>query len=337
MRTHSRRSSTGRWLGAGAGLFLAGAIPAISLATPPERTTTAAPAAGTTTTQQPGTASPAPSDRPATAPVPTHPPRTGTVPGADPTRPEAGAGSTTVATDAPPVPGMPAREKQLAQRTLADLHQVNIVEITLGRLGQDKAQSPAIKEYAQQLVTDHESAEKKVRDFATAHDLVIASAASLREPAMPATDTGLRRPSTTTPGAGAGSAPATAGTGAPGTTSTGGLPGTPGAPAGTPGAVAGTSAPAIPGGSVSDQSPAGPVLNAEGRRTLTRLEKLEGVKFEKQFLTAMVSGHQKTLAKLRSAERRAQTPALQSLLGELRTSVESHLEKARNIQKGNPS
>jgi predicted outer membrane protein len=212
---------------------------------------------------------------------------------------------------------MPAREKQQAQRTLADLHKVNTLEITLGRLAQDKAQTPAIKEYAQLLVTDHESADKKVVDFATAHDLVITSAASLREPAMTATDTGLRRPATATPGA-------VAGTTAPGTAG----PGT---------AAPGTPAPGSAAGSVSDQSPSGPVLDAEGRRTLARLEKLEGTKFEKQFLTEMVRGHQKTLTKIKSAERRAQSPQLQSLLGELRTSVESHLTKAREIQKGSAS
>ena len=48
----------------------------------------------------------------------------------------------------------------------------------------------------------------------------------------------------------------------------------------------------------------------------------------------MVRGHQKTLGKLKAAEKRAQNADLKSLLGEISGSVQLHLDKAKELQRG---
>jgi hypothetical protein len=47
----------------------------------------------------------------------------------------------------------------------------------------------------------------------------------------------------------------------------------------------------------------------------------------------MVRGHQKTLAKVKSAEKSAKNTELKALLGDVSSSVQMHLDKAKELQK----
>ena len=262
--------------------------------------------AGPTTAPVP----PAP-DIPAPTGNPSAPGTTGTPPSTR-TPPSTG---TSITTSAPAGTTLSASETKSAKRVLTEIHEVNALEITLGRLAQTKAESQTIKDYAQMLVTEHESADKKVMDFAIANNIMLASTTTTGQPAT-VTDAGTR----------AGAAPSA--TGAQGTT-------------GTATTIAGTNTAAGTGNSPATASATPPTsdvtpieLNAANRRTVARLEKLEGTKFEKAYLTEMVRGHQKTLGKLKAAEKRAQNADLKSLLGEISGTVQLHLDKAKEIQRG---
>jgi predicted outer membrane protein len=205
------------------------------------------------------------------------------------------------------------KEAKAAKPVLQDVHKVNQLEITLGNLALQKATSQSVKDYATMMVTEHQAADKKVIDFANANNIMLATTmpATRELPPTTATDPTMRPPAGTTAGL---PSPATA---------TPPVPGAAAPPAGTPGSAASDAAPVT--------APA--ELDAQGKRTLTKLEKLEGVKFEKAYLTDMVNGHKKTAAKLKAAEKRAQNPELKTLIGDLRTTVETHLEKAKELQK----
>jgi predicted outer membrane protein len=207
-------------------------------------------------------------------------------------------------------------ESKSAKRILTDIHNVNALEITLGRLAQQKAESQTIKDYAQQLITDHESADRKVLDFANTNNILLtANMPATAAPGTTASDAGTRTGTMGTTGTGttAGANPAA---------TTGNTPATAGT---TPGA-------ASDAGRASDASLT--ELDAAGRRAVTKLEKLEGAKFEKAFLTEMVKGHSKTLGKLKGAEKQAKNTELKTLLGDLRTSVQMHLDRAKELQRG---
>jgi predicted outer membrane protein len=211
------------------------------------------------------------------------------------------------------------KEARAAKPVLQDIHKVNQLEIALGNLATEKATSQSVKDYAQMLVTDHQAADKKVMDFANANNIMLATMmpATREQAPSTATDPAMRPPAGTTAGVP--------------------TPSVPGAP--TPGAAAPPAG--TPGGAASDASPmaaAQPAeLDAQGKRTLAKLEKLEGVKFEKAYLTQMVNGHAKTAAKLKTAEKRAQNPELKTLVGDIRATVETHLEKAKELQKAGSS
>jgi putative membrane protein len=57
------------------------------------------------------------------------------------------------------------------RKVLEDLHESNIKEIQLGNLALNKTQSAEIKQYANQLVTDHTDADQKVKDLAQKNNL----------------------------------------------------------------------------------------------------------------------------------------------------------------------
>jgi predicted outer membrane protein len=204
------------------------------------------------------------------------------------------------------------KEAKAAKPVLQDVHKVNQLEIALGNLALQKATSQSVKDYATMMVTEHQAADKKVMDFANANNIMLTTnMPATREAPTTATDPTMRPPAGTTAGL---PSPATATPPAPGAAAP---------PAGTPGSAASDAAPVTT-----------PMeLDAQGKRTLAKLEKLEGVKFEKAYLTDMVNGHKKTAAKLKTAEKRAQNPDLKTLIGDLRTSVETHLEKAKELQK----
>jgi predicted outer membrane protein len=257
--------------------------------------------------------------KPADPAQPMRPSAGTTVPTPTPTPPPpspTGTTGTTTATSAPAGGTLTASEQKQAKRVLNDIHNVNALEITLGRLAQQKAESQAIKDYAQMLVTDHESADKKVMDFASANSIMLSSNVSgITGQPSTATDAGTR----------AGMGPAA--TGAQGAT------GTAKTTAGTNPAAGTGNSPAT-AGAVPPTTDVPPLeLAPADQKKVAKLEKLEGAKFEKAFLTEMVKGHKQTLGKLKGAEKSAKNAELKALLGDISTSVQMHLDKAKELQR----
>jgi putative membrane protein len=67
-------------------------------------------------------------------------------------------------------------QKQLEQRTLAKLHQINQHEIQAGQLAQQRSQSPELKHYGETLVNDHRQLDTQVTAFAERNDMTLPSA-----------------------------------------------------------------------------------------------------------------------------------------------------------------
>jgi putative membrane protein len=64
-------------------------------------------------------------------------------------------------------------QNPFANQVLLDLHRTNAMEVDMGKLAQSKSNTPAVREYAQDLVTDHEEAQKKVTSLASDRNLFI--------------------------------------------------------------------------------------------------------------------------------------------------------------------
>jgi len=68
---------------------------------------------------------------------------------------------------------------------------------------------------------------------------------------------------------------------------------------------------------------------AEGQEKLATLQKMSGAAFDREFMNTMVSGHQKTLDELRSAQTSVQNADLKDYINDLIPKVQKHLEKAQ--------
>jgi putative membrane protein len=66
------------------------------------------------------------------------------------------------------------------------------------------------------------------------------------------------------------------------------------------------------------------------------LKTLKGAEFDKEFLTMMVEGHEKVLAKLDTMASSAQSPELQTYLKDLKPALQKHADQARDLQKAAP-
>ena len=83
------------------------------------------------------------------------------------------------------------------------IRMINATEIAAGRLAQEKGTSDEVKDFGRKLVEDHQTADKKLVEFANKHNIMLTGGSSER----PASSTGT--------GSESGSA---AGTGTAGTT-----------------------------------------------------------------------------------------------------------------------
>ena len=203
------------------------------------------------------------------------------------------------------IPGkatLSTRDARAAQRALQELHKVNALEIALGALARDKAESSAVKDYATELVESHQASDKRLREFASSHGFVLtdtATAAAPRETLPAGTDTAIpvdrKVPGAALPNGDRGSNP--------------------------PGAARAVA---------SDANPPAE-LDAEGRRILAKLQSLEGDKFDRQFLTTMVSDHGKALGKIKAFEKQQKNADIAGLLSDVRTMVEHHLDRAKSL------
>jgi len=71
---------------------------------------------------------------------------------------------------------------------------------------------------------------------------------------------------------------------------------------------------------------------AEARADLSKLEKLSGPEFDREFMSMMVSDHQKMLDTLQNFKMTAQNPDLKDYINDLIPKVQKHLDKAQDLQ-----
>jgi putative membrane protein len=72
------------------------------------------------------------------------------------------------------------------------------------------------------------------------------------------------------------------------------------------------------------------------KQMAAHVKTLKGAEFDKEFLTMMVEGHEKVLAKLDTAMGTVQNPDLQTYLKDLKPALQKHADQARDLQKGQP-
>jgi predicted outer membrane protein len=329
-----------------------------AFASPAPETTGTPPTKTSPSYPNPTATTPAPTPSPAPSPETTPPPARGENKRVDEGRPAADPMSTSPAAPSGvlnerDVPGSatklsPATAKQ-SERVLTDLHKANALETALGALAHSKASSDAVKEYAKELVESHQEADKKLGLYAQTHGLSLPDVTlGLGSPASTAGTTSGMGSTTTAPRdlpspGSAAPAPAGAATGSPtgtrpGDVASAGNPGTTAAGNPRTGSPSATDVPAIPGAApgtsttvASDVSLA--TLDAEGRKLVAKLEKLEGEAFDKQFLTTMVRTHGKTLSKIKSGQSKKLEAELAGLVSDARTMVENHLQRAKELQR----
>ena len=211
------------------------------------------------------------------------------------------------------------KDQKLAKRTLTSVQQSNATEIRLAQLALDQATSEDIKSYATSLIEDHRTAAEKVSTFAKNHDIPLPGG-TVEAGAM-GTPTGS---SPDMPGMAAaeGRDPTAM---APGGTTAQGRLGQAGEQAGQ------VATDVVTGEQVGLEGL--PDLSRANQRLVDRLSRLEGDRFERQFLTTMLRNHTKSLNKLRQSGRRAENVELKSLLTEIAGTVEGHLERAKDLKR----
>lgn len=65
--------------------------------------------------------------------------------------------------------------------------------------------------------------------------------------------------------------------------------------------------------------------------TMEKLKTLDGAVFDREYLTAMVDGHARTLAKIDAALGAVSDPKLKALLGKVKPTVQKHLDRAKAL------
>jgi predicted outer membrane protein len=68
-------------------------------------------------------------------------------------------------------------QKEAARQALSDVREVNALEIAAGKLAQERAGSEEVKAFGRELVVDHQTADRKVVEFATKQDLTLTGSA----------------------------------------------------------------------------------------------------------------------------------------------------------------
>ena len=147
-------------------------------------------------------------------------------------------------------------------RTIAHLHHVNQMEITLAKDAQRQG-TKAVKDYAATLITDHTAADKDLTAFAKAHQLTTIPADK------PTTD--------------------------------------------------------------ADRQD-----DKDMTQQMAHLKTLKGADFDKEFLSMMVEGHEKTLAKLDTAMGMVTSDELKTAIQNVKPTVQKHADQARDLQKAAP-
>ena len=175
-----------------------------------------------------------------------------------------------------------ARQSNRDERIVSLIHQADLQEIEAGKLATAKSSSQSVKDFANQIVTDHQAADERVRSYAGAHDILQRRLAKRNEDRLE-----LERRAK-----------------ALGTAT---------------GEWAWTWENAIRSKNTDDQ-------------TLETLRTLEGPAFDREFVRAMVDGHQKVIDRLTNVRDRSIDPDLRKLIDDLLPSFKRHLEMAQALQ-----
>lgn len=69
---------------------------------------------------------------------------------------------------------------------------------------------------------------------------------------------------------------------------------------------------------------------------MTKLKSLKGADFDREYLSMMIEGHEKQIANTDQAISKATDPNVKAMLETRRSTLQRHLETARELQKGNP-
>ncbi len=93
-----------------------------------------------------------------------------------------------------------------------------------------------------------------------------------------------------------------------------------------------TSAPAAPAAGTAEPGPAPVALDASSKQKVAKLKALKGARFDRGFVTAMQKGHEEALQLLETSKDKVDQPEFDALLTDLQTSVERHLEHAKQLQ-----
>jgi putative membrane protein len=77
-------------------------------------------------------------------------------------------------------------------------------------------------------------------------------------------------------------------------------------------------------------------LDAEGKKTLAKLRAAKADKFDKVFAKTMATGHQKALTLIKSSQNKIKHEEFGTVLGEIQSSVERHLDHAKKLEAEGP-
>jgi len=69
------------------------------------------------------------------------------------------------------LPAYPQADQHRNERIVSLIHQANLQEIEAGQLAQAKSNSQSVKDFAAQMVTDHQKADDQVRAYAQKHNI----------------------------------------------------------------------------------------------------------------------------------------------------------------------
>jgi len=74
----------------------------------------------------------------------------------------------------------------------------------------------------------------------------------------------------------------------------------------------------------------------DNKEMAAHMKTLKGADFDKEFLSMMVQGHEKVLAKMDSQMGSIQNDELKTMLQNVKPTIQKHADQARDLQKSNP-
>lgn len=81
----------------------------------------------------------------------------------------------------------------------------------------------------------------------------------------------------------------------------------------------------------ADETSAVKKFKETDEKNLTKLSKLEGTKFQKSYIQAMINGHKDAARMITKFEKEAQNPDLKQYLADTKKAVEQHLADAKQL------